>query len=105
MCTVSYVVVGTRDGDDWRIDVQGVGASRADDLGGIEAAAREVLRRNGVAEADSVDLQLLLPDFEVDLDQQGVPRHPFGPIELVSGLIALVVVIGAVAFLLGRALG
>ena len=41
----------------------------------------------------------------VDLAQQGVPRHPFGPIELVSGLIALVVVIGAVAFLLGRALG
>lgn len=102
---MSYVVVGTRDGDDWRIDVQGVGASTASELGGIEDAAREVLRSHGVVDADTVDLQLLLPDFEVDLAQQGVPAHPIGPVELVSGLIALVVVIGAVAFLLGRALG
>lgn len=102
---MSYVVVGTRDGDDWRIDVQGVGASRADDLGGIEAAAREVLRRNGVAEADSVDLQLLLPDFEVDLQRRGVPDHGLRPVEIVSGVIALVVVVGALAFLLGRLLG
>lgn len=102
---MSYVVVGTRDGDDWRITVQGVGTTTASELGAIEAAARDVLRGHGVADADSVDLQLLLPDFEADLDQQGVPRHPLGPVELVSAVIALVVVIGAVAFLLGRALG
>lgn len=102
---MSYVVVGTRDGDDWRIDVQGVGAATASGLGQIEAAARDVLRAHGVADADTVDLQLLLPDFEVDLDQRGVPKHPFGPVELVSSVIALVVVIGAIAFVLGRALG
>ncbi len=102
---MSYVVVGTRDGDDWRIDVQGVGTSAAASLGDVEAVARDVLRAHGVAEAETVDLQLLLPDFEVDLGQQGVPKHPLGPVELISGVIALVVVIGAIAFLLGRALG
>lgn len=102
---MSYVVVGTRDGDDWRIEVQGVGTSSAPELGRIEEAAREVLRQHGVADASTTDLQLLLPDFEVDLDQRGIPQHPIGPVELVSAVIALVVVIGALAFLVGRALG
>lgn len=102
---MSYVVVGTRDGDDWRIDVQGVGSATAPDLASIETSAREVLRAHGVADAELVDLQLLLPHFEADLGQSGVPAHPLGPVELVSAVIALIVVIGAVAFLVGRALG
>lgn len=102
---MSYVVVGTRDGDGWSVDVSGVGTSTASDLSQIEASAREVLRAHGVADHDTVDLQLLLPDFEVDLRQRGVPDHGIRPVELVSGLIALVVVVGALAFLLGRMLG
>ncbi|GAA3529106.1 hypothetical protein AFL01nite_01600 [Aeromicrobium flavum] len=101
---MSYVVVGTRDGDGWKVDVSGVGSGSASDLTRVEASAREVLRDHGVADHATVDLQLLLPDFEVDLDQSGVPRHGLGPVELISGLIALVVVVGAIAFLLGRAL-
>jgi hypothetical protein len=102
--SVSYVVVGTRDGDNWKVDVSGVGEASAPDLGLIEASAREVLRDHGVADHATVDLQLLLPDFEVDLQQSGVPQHGVRPVELISGLIALVVVVGALAFVLGRAL-
>ncbi|MET1133789.1 MAG: hypothetical protein ABWX60_10255 [Aeromicrobium sp.] len=102
---MSYVVVGTRDGDQWTVDVSGVGTSTAGDLAGIETCAREVLREHGVTDHATVDLQLLLPDFEVDLQHRGVPDHGLGPVELVSGAIALVVVVGALAFLLGRLLG
>ena len=98
-------MVGTRAGDLWRIDVQGVGTSSVADLGAIEAGARSVLREHGIEDADTVDLQLLLPDFEVDLAQQGVPSRRLGPVELVSSVIALVVVIGAIAFVVGRAFG
>ncbi|MBD1271589.1 hypothetical protein IDH50_15200 [Aeromicrobium tamlense] len=102
---MSYVVVGTREGDGWTVDVSGVGRSTADDLAEIEASAREVLREHGVADHATVDLQLLLPDFEVDLQRRGVPDHGLRPVEIVSGVIALVVVVGALAFLLGRLLG
>ncbi|MET0467751.1 MAG: hypothetical protein ABWZ87_03350 [Aeromicrobium sp.] len=102
---MSYVVVGTHDGDQWTVDVSGVGTSTAGDLAGIETCARELLREHGVADHATVDLQLLLPDFEVDLQHRGVPDHGLGPVELVSGAIALVVVVGALAFLLGRLLG
>ncbi|MCD9153207.1 hypothetical protein [Aeromicrobium duanguangcaii] len=102
---MSYVVVGTRDGQQWNVEVSGVGTARAAELGQIESVAREVLREHAVADHATVDLQLLLPDFEVDLQQQGVPRHGLGPVELISALIALVVVVGAIAFLVGRALG
>ncbi|WP_286928265.1 MULTISPECIES: hypothetical protein [Aeromicrobium] len=102
---MSYVVVGTREGDRWTVDVSGVGTSTVEDLAQVEACAREVLREHGVADHATVDLQLLLPDFEVDLRQHGVPDHGLGPVELVSGAIALVVVVGAIAFLLGRLLG
>lgn len=101
---MSYVVVGTRDGDGWKVDVSGVGSGSAPELGRVEASAREVLREHGVADHATVDLQLLLPDFEVDLAQSGVPRHGLRPVELISGVIALVVVISVIAFLLGRAL-
>lgn len=102
---MSYVVVGTREGDRWTVDVSGVGTSTVEDLAQVEACAREVLREHDVADHATVDLQLLLPDFEVDLRQHGVPDHGLGPVELVSGAIALVVVVGAIAFLLGRLLG
>lgn len=102
---MSYVVVGKREDDRWRVEVSDVGVTVADDLGGIEAAARGVLRDHGVEDADSVDLQLLLPDFEVDLASRGVPDHGLRPVELISGLIALVVVVGAIGFVLIRLFG
>lgn len=102
---MSYVVVGTRDGGHWRVEVSGVGTTTADELGRIEASAREVLRDHAVPDFETVDLQLLLPDFEVDLHQGGVPDHGVRPVEIVSGIIALVVVVGAIAFVLGRVLG
>lgn len=102
---MSYVVVGTRDGEHWQVEVSGVGTTTAGDLRLVEDAARDVLRDHGVADFATVDLQLLLPDFEVDLHQGGVPDHRLGQIEIVSGLIALVVVVGAIAYVLGRVLG
>lgn len=102
---MSYVVVGSREGDAWRLEVAGVGRTTASELSAVEAAARDLLRREGVGDADSVDLQLLLPDFEADLSQRGVPEHGARPVELISAVIALIVVVGALAFLIGRALG
>ncbi len=102
---MSYVVVGRRDDDRWRVEVSGVGQTSAQDLAQVEDAARDLLAARGVVDASTVDLQLLLPDFEVDLAQQGVPRHSLRQVEVVSGLIALVVVVGALAFVLGRVLG
>lgn len=105
MNSVSYLVVGRRESGAWAVEVPDVGRTTAPDLAGIEAAARGLLAGHGVADAATVDLQLLVPDFEVDLQQQGIPRHGLRPVEIVSGVIALVVVIGALAFLLGRLLG
>ncbi len=102
---MSYVVVGTREDERWRVEVSGIGISTADELGLIESVARDVLREHGVEDAAAVDLQLLLPDFEVDLAQHGVPDHAARPVELISAVIALVVVVGAFAFVVGRALG
>lgn len=98
-------MVGTRDGERWQVDVSGVGTTTTDELGLIEGSARDVLRDHGVADFATVDLQLLLPDFEVDLHQGGVPDHRLRQIEIISGIIALVVVVGAIAFVLGRMLG
>lgn len=101
---VSYLVVGRRDGEQWAVDVQGVGRTSADDLTGIEAAARQLLAENGRDDAADADLQLLLPDFEVDLDSHGIPGSRRPTWALVSGLILLLVVVGAAAFVVGRLL-
>lgn len=99
---MSYLVVGTRSGDGWSVDVQGVGTTRADELSGVETAARALLVSSGKEDAADADLQLLLPDFEVDLSESRLPRGRRPRIELISGLIALVVVVGAIAYALGR---
>lgn len=102
---MSYLVVGKKAGDSWTVEVQGVGTTTAPGLPGVETAARALLAAEGKPDAATVDLQLLLPDFEVDLDEQGLPRSSRRPnIELISGLIALVVVVGAIAYVLGRVL-
>jgi hypothetical protein len=88
---MSYLVVGTRDGEGWQLDVRDVGTTTADDLPGIEPAVRQLLREHGVAEASDVDLQLLLPDFEVDLTERQVPRGSAFDRSVVSGVILLVV--------------
>lgn len=103
---MSYLVVGTRDGEGWAVEVQGVGKVGADSLDQIEAAARRMLGQYGYADADTADLQLLLPDFEVDLDSHGIPNERGTSLNwaLISGLILLLVVVGALAFVLGRVL-
>jgi len=101
---VSYLVVGTKDGNGWAVEVKGVGTTNASGLAGIEAAARALLASSGKPDAAEVDLQLLLPDFEVDLQEERLPRGHRPNIELISGLILLAVVVGALAFVLGRVL-
>jgi hypothetical protein len=101
---MSILVVGTRAGDGWAVEVKDVGATRADDLTGVEPAARALLAESGRADAATVDLQLLLPDFEVDLHESRLPHDRPVNVALVSGLILLAVVVGAVAFVLGRLL-
>src|SRR4029450_10190020 len=95
---MSYLVVGKKAGDGWSVEVKGVGSTTASGLGGVGAAARALLAVEGKPDAADADLQLLLPDFEVDLDEERMPRSDRRPsIELISGLIALVVVVGALA--------
>jgi hypothetical protein len=101
---MTYLVVGTRTGSGWSVEVRDVGTTTADDLSGIEAAARELLASNGRPDAADADLQLLLPDFEVDLDERGLPGSRRLTLPLLSGVIALVVVVGAIAYVLGRLL-
>ena len=96
---MTYLVVGKRDGDGWRLEVKDVGTTSADDLPGIEPAVRNLLREHGVEEASDVDLQLLMPDFEVDLSERQVPRGSSFDRSVVSGVILLVVAIGAIALL------
>lgn len=103
---MSYLVIGRRDGDRWDVDVQGVGRVTADALGEVENAARRLLRSYGYEDADHADLQLLLPDFEMDLEDHGIPHAGGGGTNwaLVSGLILLLVVVGAIAFAVGSLL-
>jgi hypothetical protein len=93
---MSYLVVGKRDGDRWQLDVRDVGSTSADDLAGIEPAVRELLREHGIGTVEDVDLQLLLPDFEVDLSERQVPRGSTFDRSIVSGIILLVVAVAAV---------
>lgn len=99
---MSYLVVGKKADDQWDLEVQGVGKTHAADLAGIDLAVRELLSREGKADADDADLQLLMPDFEVDLSESGLPRGDKPYLELISGLIALLVVIGAIVFVVTR---
>ncbi|MDR7086615.1 hypothetical protein J2X11_001454 [Aeromicrobium panaciterrae] len=101
---MSYLVVGKKSGEAWDVEVRGVGTTTSPDLNGVEAAARALLASEGKADAATVDLQLLLPDFEADLDEARIPRGNRPNIELISGLILLAVVVGAAAFVLGRVL-
>jgi hypothetical protein len=100
---MTYLVVGTRSGDGWSVEVRDVGTTTADELSGVEAAARQLLADAGKADAADADLQLLLPDFEVDLDERGLPGSRRLTLALLSGVIALVVVVGVIAYVLGRA--
>ena len=102
---MSYLVVGTRSGSAWALEVQGVGRTSATDLPGVEPAVRGLLAAEGIADAATVDLQLLLPDFEVDLDQHGMPGSARPHRELLAGVIALVVAVGAIGFVLANLLG
>ena len=99
---MSYLVVGKKAGGEWDIEVQGVGQTHAAELAGIESAVRELLHHADKADADDADLQLLMPDFEVDLSESRLPRGDKPYLELISGLIALLVLIGAVLFLITR---
>lgn len=99
---MSYLVVGTRAGQHWDLEVQGVGRTTAADITGIEAAARDLLHRLGKPDAADADLQLLMPDFEFDLNESLQPAAGRPRLELVSGLIALLVVVGAIAYVIGR---
>ena len=99
---MTYLVVGTRAGSGWSLEVRDVGTTAAADLPGIEAAARQLLADSGKVDAADADLQLLLPDFEVDLDERGLPGSRRLTIALISGVIALVVVVGVIAYVLGH---
>ena len=96
---MSFLVVGKRDGERWQLDVKDIGTTSADDLSGIEPAVRELLRQNGVEGSDDVDLQLLMPDFEVDLSERQVPRGSSFDRSIVSGIILLIVAVAAIVFL------
>jgi hypothetical protein len=96
---MSYLVVGKREGDGWQLDVKDIGTTSADDLSGIEPAVRQLLREHGVEDASDVDLQLLMPDFEVDLSEKQVPRGSSFDRSIVSGIILLVVAVAAIALL------
>ena len=96
---MSYLVVGKRDGERWLLDVKDIGTTSADDLSGIEPAVRELLREHGVADSGEVDLQLLMPDFEVDLSERQMPRGSTFDRSIVSGIILLVVAVALIVFL------
>jgi|SRR5664279_2635937 hypothetical protein len=98
---MSYLVVGTRAGSAWGLEVQGVGRTSATDLAGVESAVRGLLVGEGKDDAATADLQLLLPDFEVDLNEQTLPSDARPHLEIVAGVIALVVVFGGIAFAIG----
>jgi len=97
---MSYLVVATRAGNAWGLEVQGVGHTSATDLAGVESAVRALLVGEGRADAANADLQLLLPDFEVDLAESRIPGSDRPQLAIVAGVIALLVVLGALAFVL-----
>lgn len=99
---MSYLVIGKKVEHQWDVEVQGVGQTHADELAGIEPAARELLRNAGKTDADDADLQLLMPDFEVDLSESRMPHSDKPYLEIISGLIALLAVIGALVFVVTR---
>lgn len=99
---MSYLVVGKKVDGQWDLEVQGVGQTHAADLPGIEPAVRELLHNAGKADFGDADLQLLMPDFEVDLSESRMPHDDVPYLALVSGLIALLVVAGAIVFLVAR---
>ena len=101
---MSYLVVGKKSGNAWAVEVRGVGTTTSPDLNGVEASARALLASEGKPDSATVDLQLLLPDFETDLSEDRIPHGRRPNIELISGLILLAVVVGALAFVLGRVL-
>lgn len=96
---MSYLVVGKRAAGQWDLEIQGVGQTTAADQAGIEAAARALLASSGHADAADADLQLLMPDFEVDLSETLMPRGDRVHWEILSAILALLVVIGAITLI------
>lgn len=97
---MSYLVVGKRSGGHWELEIQGIGQTTAADQAGIETAARALLASSGHADAADADLQLLMPDFEVDLSETLMPRGDKIHWEILSAVLALLVVIGAIALII-----
>lgn len=99
---MAYLVISHKSDNGWAIDVQGVGVTVADDLAGIETAARILLAVNGRDDAATADLQLLMPDFETDLqrDKSTLAGGFDMTIGLLAGLIALAVVCVGLGFLI-----
>lgn len=96
---MSQLVVGKKSGDGWILEVADVGTTQAASLADIEPSVRALLREHGDAEADTRDLQLLMPDFEVDLSQHGVPGSSKPDLSIVAGLILLTVMLSVVVTL------
>ncbi len=99
---MAYLVIGHKSANGWDIEVQGEGTTVADDLSGIETAARILLAGKGREDASTADLQLLVPDFEMDLQHdKSTLAHGFDMTAgLLGGLIALAVVCIGFGFLI-----
>ncbi|HZK36709.1 MAG TPA: hypothetical protein VFC57_07150 [Aeromicrobium sp.] len=99
---MSYLVIGTKSDGGWDLEVQGVGKTHAGDLAGIEVAVRVLLATNGREDASNVDLQLLMPDFEVDLQSDKAPLAQGFDMTagLLAGLIALAVIFVGLGYLI-----
>lgn len=103
---MSYLVVGHKSESGWDLEVKGVGTTHAADLAGIEVAVRVLLASNGRDDASHGDLQLLMPDFEVDLQSDKAPLAQGFDMTagLLAGLIALAVIFVGLGYLISLVL-
>ncbi|MBK5216876.1 MAG: hypothetical protein JJE02_04765 [Propionibacteriales bacterium] len=99
---MSYLVVGHKSEDGWDLEVQGEGTTHAADLAGIEVAVRVLLAANRREDASNADLQLLMPDFEVDLQSDRAPLAQGFDMTagLLAGFIALAVIFVGIGYLI-----
>ena len=99
---MSYLVVGHKSDGGWELEVKGVGTTNAADLAGIEVAVRVLLASKGRDDASHADLQLLMPDFEVDLQSDKAPLAQGFDMTagLLAGLIALAVIFVGIGYLI-----
>lgn len=100
---MAYLVIGHKSDDGWDLEIQGEGTAQSPDLAGIETAVRVLLATNGRVDASDADLQLLMPDFEVDLakDESTLAGGFDMTTGLLAGLIALIVVGIVAGYLIG----